>query len=108
MAKFMAVRAERDAEKPALAAQIEAATQRFLGAVQHARAAHVLVRAATLSTAIVPLRHCYDMHPYFPCLYALIPEYYPSNCAGFDSNKHLDELESAITAESAQALASLR
>jgi hypothetical protein len=76
--------------------------QSRIDAVRSSQYAHN--RAAGMSEQLVPLRHLYHMHRWFPFLVLKIPEYYPSNCDQFDCDAHLAELEAAIREEEAAAL----
>ena len=108
VARFMDLRSEylikQENDRFRNEERIVAAAVDFQSRINDVRKIHPLYRASIMSTKLLPLRHCYDMHGYFPSLICKIPPEYPSSCADFDSETHLNELEAAISKEKALAL----
>ena len=112
VSKFLERRAEYLAEierwKLLLVKSIKDFAVLFEGRVDTAQKANLDLRCCLLNTTLLPLRHRYDMHKYFPCLVLKLPESFASNCYVWDSDKLLKELKDAIQSECDAAVAEVQ
>ena len=99
--------AEQDRQKQLTAESIKTFADSVLDKLNKLQQIKSVNRMPSIDGYLLPLRHRYDMHEHFPCLYNKIPEAFPSNCRGYDIDGLLAGLRDAVQEERDIALSSL-